>query len=163
QVDQGNYVQTGDTNGIVVITQIQPIAVIFTLPEDDLSAVMAKVNAGAELEADAYDRTKSNKLATGKLLAVDNQIDTTTGTVKLPAEFDNQEQTLFPNQFVNISLLIDTLHGVSTVPSAAIQRGADSTYVYQVNADKTVKLHTVKTGVTDGDKVQIDSDLQPGD
>lgn len=163
QVDAGNYVQISDANGLVLLTEIQPIAVVFTLPEDDLAPVLAKVNAGAELEADAYDRTKSNKLATGKLIAIDNQIDATTGTVKMRAQFDNESQILFPNQFVNVTLLVDTLKGVSTVPSAAIQRGVDGTFVYQVKADKTVALHKVQVGVTDGDKVQITSDLNPGD
>src|SRR5438067_9941585 len=137
QVDPGNYVQTSDANGIVVITQIQPISVIFTLPEDNLRPVLRRLNSGVKLPVTAFDRSGANKLDTGRLETVDNQIDTTTGTVKLRAVFDNAEQALFPNQFVNIQLLVDTLRGADLVPNAAIQRGAPGTFVYVVKPDET--------------------------
>ena len=148
QVDPGNYVQTSDPNGIVVVTQLQPISVIFTLPEDNLPEVMKRVRAGATLPVTAYDRTGTTELATGKLETVDNQIDTTTGTVKLRAMFDNEQEILFPNQFVNIKLLVNTMHDTDIVPSAAIQRGAPGTFVYVVKPDDTVAVQTVKLGPT---------------
>ncbi len=163
QVDVGNYVTLSDANGIVTITQLQPITAIFTLPEDDVPTLMKRLNTNAELPATAWDRTQSNKLATGKLVSVDNQIDTATGTVKLRAQFDNDEHTLFPNQFVNIQLLVDTLKDATIVPSAAIQRGTPGTYVYLVNSDNTVKITPVKLGPTQGDKVSITEGLSPGD
>ena len=163
QVDQGNYVQVSDAGGIVVVTQLQPITVIFTLPEDDLPAIMKRLATGAELQATAYDRTQSTKLATGKLVSVDNQIDTATGTIKLRAQFDNQDNILFPNQFVNVELLVDTLHDATIVPSAAIQRGNPATFDYAVNADNTVKVQAVKLGPSQGDNVAITDGLAPGD
>lgn len=163
QVDAGNYVQTSDPNGIVVVTQLQPISVIFTLPEDNLPAVLTQLHAGAVLQATAYDRTNTVKLDTGKLETVDNQIDTTTGTVKLRAIFDNPQETLFPNQFVNVKLLVETLRGVDLVPSAAIQRGAPGTFVYQVKPDRTVSVQKVKLGPTDGQQVVILSGVAPGE
>jgi multidrug efflux system membrane fusion protein len=135
QVDPGNYVQTSDTNGIVIVTQLQPISVIFTLPEDNLSEVMKRVRTGAVLRVTAFDRTGSTELTQGKLDTVDNQIDTTTGTVKLRAIFDNEQENLFPNQFVNIKLLVNTLHDADIVPTSAIQRGAPGTFVYLVKHD----------------------------
>ena len=161
QVDPGNYVQTSDANGIVVITQLQPISVIFTLPEDNLPAVLKRLHAGAALPATAYDRTGTTKLGSGTLATIDNQIDPTTGTVKLRAVFDNPEQTLFPNQFVNISLLVDTLHDASIVPIAAIQRGAPGTFVYLVNGD-TVAAQPVSLGPGDNQNVAITKGLTPG-
>jgi multidrug efflux system membrane fusion protein len=163
QVDQGNYVQTSDANGLVVLTQLQPITVIFTLPEDDLPTVMKRLAAGAELQTTAYDRTESTKLATGKLVSTDSQIDPTTGTIKLRAQFDNQDNALFPNQFVNIELLVDTLHDATIVPTAAIQRGAPGTYVYLVKDDNTVSVRPVKLGPTQGENVAITDGLAPGD
>ncbi len=163
QVDAGNYVQTSDTNGIVVITQLQPISVIFSIAEDNLPAVLKQTHAGAKLPVTAYDRANTVKLATGELATLDNEIDTTTGTVKLRANFPNTDESLFPNQFVNARLLVDTLRSVVTVPVAAIQRGAPGTYVYQVGADSTVAVKPVKLGVTDGDTVQIVSGLAVGD
>jgi membrane fusion protein, multidrug efflux system len=163
QVDQGNYAQVSDANGIVTLTQLQPITVIFTLPEDDLPAVMKRLASGAELQATAYDRTNANKLATGKLVSVDNQIDTSTGTIKLRAQFDNQDNILFPNQFVNIELLVDTLHDATIIPSAAIQRGNPPTFVYVINADNTVKVQEVKLGPTQGDNISITDGLKPDD
>lgn len=163
QVDAGNYAQTTDTNGIVTLTQLQPITVIFTLPEDDLPEVMKNFGAGAEMRVVAYDRAQSKALATGKLISIDNQIDTTTGTVKLRAQFDNQDYILFPNQFVNAELLIDTLHDVVYVPSAAIQRGAPGTFVYLIADDRTVSVHPVKIGPMQGEKVAVLDGLAAGD
>jgi multidrug efflux system membrane fusion protein len=162
QVDIGNIVQAGQATGIVVVTQLQPISVLFSLPEDDLEQIMKQVNQGASLQAVAYDRTQTEKLATGTLSAVDSQIDTTTGSVKLRAMFDNQDSALFPNQFVNIRLVVTTLHNQTTVPGAAIQRGTDGNFVYVVNADSTVSIRNVKTGATDGEKVDVTDGLKPG-
>jgi multidrug efflux system membrane fusion protein len=163
QVDQGNYVQTSDANGIVVITQEQPISVVFSITEDNLPMVLKQIHAGGKLSVAAYDRANVVKLATGELATTDNEIDTTTGTVKLRALFANADESLFPNQFVNARLLVDTLHNVVTVPTAAIQRGAPGTFVYQVGTDSVVAVRTVKTGVTDCDKVQILSGIAAGD
>ena len=163
QVDAGNYVQTSDPNGIVVVTQLQPISVIFTLPEDNLPEVMKRVRAGAVLPVTAYDRTGATELASGKLDTVDNQIDTTTGTVKLRAIFDNEQETLFPNQFVNVKLLVNTLHDADIVPNSAIQRGAPGTFVYVVKPDNTVAVQKVKLGPSDGQRIAILSGLEPGE
>ena len=138
QVDAGNYVQTSDTNGIVVITQEQPISVIFSVTEDNLPAVMKQVVGGAQLPVQAYDRSNTTLLATGTLTSVDNQINTTTGTVNMRATFPNEDFALFPNQFVNARLLVDTLHNVVRVPVAAVQQGAPGTFVYVINQDSTV-------------------------
>jgi multidrug efflux system membrane fusion protein len=162
QVDPGNYAQTSDPNGIVVITQLQPISVIFTLPEDNLPAVQRRLNDGAALSVTAYDRTGANKLDAGTLQTLDNQIDTSTGTVKLRAAFDNQEQLLFPNQFVNIRLLVDTLHDATTVPSAAIQRGSPGTFVYVVKPDDTVATQPVTLGPSDNQRVAVTKGVEPG-
>jgi membrane fusion protein, multidrug efflux system len=137
--------------------------VIFTLPEDNLPEVLKQLHAGETLQASAYDRTGMTKLDTGTLETVDNQIDTTTGTVKLRAIFNNPEEILFPNQFVNVKLLINTLQNVDIVPTAAIQRGAPGTFVYLVKPDQTVAVQKVKLGPTDGQRVVILSGLQPGD
>jgi multidrug efflux system membrane fusion protein len=163
QVDAGNYVQTSDPNGIVVITQLQPISVIFTLPEDNLPEVMKRVRAGATLPVTAFDRTGANEIAKGKLDTVDNQIDPTTGTVKLRAIFDNEQETLFPNQFVNVKLLVNTLPDTDIVPNSAIQRGAPGTFVYLVKPDRTATVQKVKLGPSDGQRIAILSGLQPGD
>lgn len=162
QVDVGNLVQAGQTSQIVVITQLQPISVLFSLPEDDLEQIMQQVNAGSSLLAEAYDRAQTTKLATGTLSAVDSQIDTATGTVKMRAMFDNQDNALFPQQFVNIRLRAETLHNQTVAPVAAIQRGSQGSFVYVVNADSTVSMHTVTTGITDNDKIQIVQGLKPG-
>jgi membrane fusion protein, multidrug efflux system len=163
QVDPGNYVQNSDPNGIVVVTQLQPISVIFTLPEDNLPEVMRRVRAGATLPVAAYDRTGTNEIAQGKLETVDNQIDTATGTVKLRASFDNEQETLFPNQFVNIKLLVNTLHDAAIVPVTAIQRGSPGTFVYLVKPDRTVAVQKVKLGPSDGQRIVALSGLQPGE
>jgi membrane fusion protein, multidrug efflux system len=167
QVDQGNYVTPGDANGIVVINQLQPITVIFAIPEDNVSALMQKVHSGAALTVEAFDRTNSAKLADGKLLTVDNQIDVTTGTVKLRAQFDNPDGLLFPNQFVNIQLLQDLLRNQIIIPNSAVRRGAPngvvSTFVYVVNADHTVTVRPVTLGVVDGERVAIAKGLNLGE
>ena len=162
QVDAGNYVQTSDANGIVVITQIQPISVIFTLPEDKLPAVLRRLHAGASLGVTAYDRTGTTRLDRGKLDTIDNQIDTSTGTVKLRAVFDNSEQILFPNQFVNVRLLVDTLHDASIVPTAAIQRGAPGAFVYVVASGDTVRAQQVTLGPSDNERIAVTQGVQPG-
>ena len=163
QVDAGNYVQNSDPNGIVVVTQLQPISVIFTLPEDNLPQVFKRWHAGAVLPVTAYDRTGATELEKGTLNTIDNQIDTTTGTVKLRAMFNNEQWVLFPNQFVNIQLTVDTMHDVDIVPSAAIQRGAPGTFVYRVEPNQTVAVRQVALGPGDGQKVAILSGLEPGD
>ena len=162
QVDPGNYVQTSDPNGIVVITQLQPISVIFTLPEDSLQAVLRRVRGGQTLTVTAFDRSGTNRLDTGRLDTIDNQIDTSTGTVKLRATFDNPDQTLFPNQFVNIQLLVDTLRGADLIPNAAVQRGAPGTFVYVVKPDETVAAQPVTLGPGDDKRSVVTKGLEPG-
>jgi multidrug efflux system membrane fusion protein len=163
QVDQGNYVTPGDTNGIVVITQLQPISVLFTVPEDNLQAIAKRLQSGAKLPATALDRGGANKIAEGTLQTFDSQIDATTGTIKLRAEFPNDARTLYPNQFVNVRLLLDTHKDVTTMSTAGIQRGVPGTFVYLINADNTVSVRPIKLGVTEGDRVEVSSGLQPGD
>ncbi|HEX6842029.1 MAG TPA: MdtA/MuxA family multidrug efflux RND transporter periplasmic adaptor subunit, partial [Stellaceae bacterium] len=163
QVDPGNYVQVSDANGIVVITQMKPISAIFTLPEDNLPAIVKRLNAGATLPVDAFDRSGATKLASGTLMTIDNQIDPSTGTVKLRAQFDNNDEVLFPNQFVNIQLLVDTLQGATLAPTAAIQRGAPGTFVYVVKPDETVAVQPVKLGPGDAQNVAVLTGLAAGD
>ena len=163
QVDVGNLVQAGQTNGIVVVTEIHPISVLFSLPEDDIGDIMERMNSGAILQVAAYDRAQTKQLAIGTLSAVDSQIDTTTGTVRMRALFDNSDGALFPNQFVNVRLLVNTLRDQMTVPSAAIQRGAEGSFVWIVNSDNTVSMRTVTTGVTDNDRIAITAGLKPGE
>ena len=162
-VDQGNYLQAGDATGIAVITQLQPITVVFTLPEDEVPPIMRRLRAGASLPVVALDRARSTALATGQLSTVDNQIDTSTGTVKLKAEFDNSDESLFPNQFVNVQLLVDTLHDATVIPNAAVLRGAPGTFVYMIKPDDSVAVQPVSLGPQDGDRVAIRSGLSPGD
>jgi multidrug efflux system membrane fusion protein len=162
QVDQGNYVQTSDANGIVLITQLQPISVVFTLPEDNLPALMRRVNAGETLPVTAYDRTQTTKLAAGKLETVDNTIDPTTGTVKIRAVFDNTDNGLFPSQFINAALQLDVLHDAMLVPVAAIQRGAPGTFVYLVKPDNTVAVQVVSLGPGDAQNVSVTKGLEVG-
>jgi multidrug efflux system membrane fusion protein len=163
QVDQGNIVHASDPNGIVVITQLQPITAVFSIPEDNIPVVMQKLRAGSKLPVDAYDRSQTTKLATGNLLTVDNQIDPATGTVKLKAQFSNDDFSLFPNQFVNTRLLVDVKHGLTIVPTAAIQRGTQGTFVYVVNADHTVSVRPVKLGPSQADETSVDSGIKPGE
>ena len=155
-VDPGNIVHATDTNGLLIITQIQPIAVIFTLPQDQLPQVFDKLRKGNNnLSVEAFDRDNTAKLAAGKLLTIDNQIDTTTGTVKVRAQFDNNENTLFPNQFVNVRLLVKTLQNVVTVPTSAIQRGAPGAYVYVINPDNTVAVRYAESLPSRGRRQQV--------
>jgi multidrug efflux system membrane fusion protein len=163
QVDVGNLVQAGQTNGVVVITQLAPISVLFSLPEDNISDVMRRVRAGATLSVDAYDRGQTTKLATGTLATVDNVIDPTTGTVKLRAMFDNANAELFPNQFVNVRLLVDTEKGRTVVPASAIERGAQGAFVYVVQKDMTAAMRSVTLGAQDGDRVAVLKGLNPGE
>lgn len=163
QVDVGNVVQTSNTNGIVVITQLQPISVLFTIPEDQLPQVWDRFRQGTALVAQAYDRNGSKLLATGKLVATDSQINTSTGTVQLRASFDNPGLVLFPNQFVNIQLLVDVLRDAVVAPASAIQQGTPGSFVYVVQPNNTVKLQVVKTGPVDGERVAVLSGLKPGD
>jgi len=167
QVDQGNYVTPGDANGIVVINQVQPISVIFNVPEDNVTSIVKKVRERNTLKVEAYDRANATKLADGKLLTLDNEIDTTTGTVKLRAQFANTDGTLFPNQFVNVSLLLDLLQNQLIMPNAAVRRGAPNgvvtTFVYLVNPDRTVSVRPVVLGVVDGERVAVTSGLAAGD
>src|SRR5215469_8381579 len=162
-VDPGNYVQTTNTGGIAVITQLQPISVVFSVPEDELPDIVPQFAAGTPLIVTAYDRANLRQLAVGKVSAIDNQIDTTTGTVKVKAQFDNENNTLFPNQFVNVRLLVKTLQNAVTVPTSAIQRGAPGTYVYVINADNTVSVRQVSTGPVDGNITAINSGLSAGE
>ncbi len=162
-VDQGNYVTPGDTNGLVVITQLQPISVLFPVPEDNLQAIAKRTQAGAVLPVTALDRSGVSKIADGSMTSFDSQIDPTTGTIKLRALFPNQDRLLYPNQFVNVRLLLDTHKDVTTISTAGIQRGAPGTFVYLINADSTVSVRPVKLGVTDGDRVEVLSGLAPGE
>jgi len=162
-VDQGNMVKASDVNGLAVITQIQPIAVVFTLPEDDLHSVMKQFRSGKGLTIEAYDRSGKIKLAEGQLLAVDNQIDTSTGTVKLKGQFANEDGALFSNQFVNIRMLMDTLRSVTIIPTAAIQRGVMGAFVYVVKADQTVSVRSVTLGPSEDEKVAVLKGLEPNE
>lgn len=162
-VDNGNAVSTTDATGLFIITRTQPIAVIFAIPADDLPAVLKRLQAGARLQVEAFDREGSKRLATGRLTTVDNQMDVATGTVKLKAEFANADNTLFPNQFVNARLRVETLHAATLVPVAAVQRGTPGTFVYVVNQDKTVSVRAVTLGPTENDLVAVDRGLAPGE
>jgi multidrug efflux system membrane fusion protein len=163
QVDVGNYVTTGDANGVAVITELEPISVLFSLPEDDLPAILTRFHGGAVLGVAAYDRSQTQLLATGRLGAVDNQVDVTTGTVKLRALFDNRDHILFPNQFVNIALTADVLKGALVMPVPAIQRGAQGTFVYKLKPDDTVTVQVVILGPQDGQRVVVQDGLKAGD
>jgi multidrug efflux system membrane fusion protein len=173
QIDAGNMIRAGDSAGLVTLTQIQPITAVFTIPEDHLPPVLKKLRAGQKLVADAYDREQKIKLAGGYLLTVDNQIDAATGTLKCKAIFENEDGSLFPNQFVNIRLLVEMKQGVTLVPSAAIQRGAQqSTFCYVVvekpgadsgATEKTIAIKSVVVGTNEGELVEIQSGLAPGD
>lgn len=163
QVDAGNYVTSGDANGIVVITQIEPISVLFTLPEDQLQAVSRRLQKGAALPVSAFDRTGRNKLDDGTLETFDSQIDPTTGTIKLRGSFANDSRNLFPNQFVNIELLLDRHENVTIMPNAAVQRGVPGTFVYLIDGDQTVSVRKIELGVVDADRVEVVSGLAPGD
>src|SRR5580658_996084 len=162
QVDVGNLMQANTTE-IVVVTQMQPMSVLFTVPEDSLGDILQRLRAGQKLSVDAYDRSISNKIASGVLSNADNEIDPTTGTLKLRASFDNSKFELFPSQFVNVRLLLDTLHNAIVVPGAAMQQGATSSYVYVVTQNSTAKMRSVKTSPSNGDLISVTSGLQPGE
>lgn len=162
-VDVGNYVSAGQSTGIATVAQMNPMSVLFAVPEDALSQVVVRLNAGAKLPVDAYDRAMSQKIATGTLDAVDSEISTTTGTVKMRAMFNNDNSALFPNQFVNVRLLVDTLHNLVIVPVTAIMRGSQGTYVFVVKADHTVTMRTVILGAQDADNIAIAKGLNPGE
>jgi multidrug efflux system membrane fusion protein len=162
QVDPGNYVTAGSSTGIAVITQMQPISVLFSAPEDTLDKILPKMRDGSKLIATAYDRANVKKLATGAVSVLDNQVDTTTGMVKLRANFDNGDEALFPNQFVNVRLLVDTLKDAVAAPTAAVQHGAPGDYTYVI-VDGKASVRVLKLGQTDGAYVQILSGLAPGD
>jgi multidrug efflux system membrane fusion protein len=163
QVDPGNVVHPSDANGLVVIAQLQPVTVLYPIPEDNVPRVMRRLASGEAVVVDVWDRDQKVKLATGKLITVDNQIDTATGTVKLKAEFGNDNLALFPNQFVNVRMLVQTLPDATLVPSAAIQRGAPGTFVYVVKDDRSVTVTPVKLGPVQGEVTAIASGLAPGD
>jgi multidrug efflux system membrane fusion protein len=163
QVDPGNIIRSSDTAGLVVITQIDPITVVFTIPQDNLQRVLKQLKAGEKLGVEAWDREQKNKLATGFLISTDNQIDTTTGTIKLKAQFPNADGLLFPNQFVNVRMVVDTKKDATVIPLAAIQRGAQGNIVYVVKEDKTTTVRPVKMGASENDNVVIESGLVPGE
>ncbi len=162
QVDPGNMVHAADTTGIVVLTQLEPIAVLFTLPEDSLQLVLKNMKGG-DLPVDAFDRQGRVKLASGHLLTLDNRIDPTTGTFRIKAVFDNRDSVLFPEQFVNVRLLAETEHAQIVVPSVAVQHGTRGPFVYAVDSSGTAHLRDVKTGISDGDDVVIASGVSAGD
>jgi len=162
-VDPGNIVHASDNNGMITITQLQPISVLFTIPEDSLPQVTQKLRAGAHLPVDAYNRDNTKKLASGMLMTLDNQIDNTTGTSKLKAVFDNKDYALFPQQFVNINLLVDTLTNQLVVPNVAVQNGQQGTFVYVVDDDSRVHLKTVQMGIVNAAAAQILSGISDGD
>lgn len=162
-VDKGNIVQAADVDGLVVLTQIQPITVVFTLPETDLPAIMKRLRANERPPIEAYERSGSTRLAQGRLVAVDNQIDTTTGTIRLKAQFDNEDQALFPNQFVNIRMTVDTLRAVTIIPGSAVQRGTPGAFAYVVKEDEIVTVRPLKLGPAEGAKVAVLEGLEPGE
>jgi multidrug efflux system membrane fusion protein len=160
-VDMGNIVHPSDTNPLVVITQLEPITVIFSVAEDYLPQIQQQLRQGRRLAVDAFDRAQQKKIAEGALQTLDNQIDATTGTVKLKAQFGNEDLSLFPNQFVNARLLVDTHHDVTLVPNQAIQRNSQGAFVYLLNPDKTVSVHPTNVGTTDGNVSEVEG-LEPG-
>jgi len=162
QVDPGNIVRASEANGIVVITQLQPIGIVFPIPEDALPRVMKRLRAGDRIPVDAFDRAQKEKLGSGRLLTVDNQIDTATGTVKLKAEFPNSDSALFANQFVNVRMPLETLQSATLVPTAAVQRGAEGTFVYVVKDDMTVVVTPVKLGPVQGEISTVQSGVATG-
>lgn len=163
QVDLGNVVHASDTNGIVIITQLQPITTVFSIPEDNIPSVMKQIQAGKKLPTDVWDRDQKNKLDSGYLLTIDNQVDSTTGTVKLKAESPNADYALFPSQFVNARMLLDTRKDAIVIPNAAIQRGAKGTFVYVVKPDHTVTIRQVTAGPTEGESTAIEKGIAIGE
>jgi len=163
QVTVGNYVTPAEPNGLVVVTQLQPIAVVFALAEDEIPPILKQMQAGAQLPVTAWDKTNTQQLASGTLQSIDSQIDTTTGTIRLKATFPNTDQILFPQQFVNTVMLLDTLHNATLIPQSGVQRGAPGTYVYVVNADQTVNVRKVTLGPGDATNISITQGLAPGE
>ena len=163
QVDPGNIVHAADQNGLAVITQLQPIAVIFSIPQDNVPQVMKKLRAGRRMVVEAWDRDLKNKISSGSLLTIDNQADVTTGTVRFKATFANDDNALFPNQFVNARLLVDVKRGAVLVPVTAIQRGPETTFVFVVDEDDTVQTRNVVTGTIEAGMASIDRGLSPGE
>src|SRR6516164_4132811 len=163
QINVGNYVTPAEPNGLVVVTQLKPISVVFTLPEDEIPPLLQRMHGGATLPVSAWDRSNTRQLATGTLQSIDSQIDTTTGTIRLKALFPNDDESLYPQQFVNVVLLLDTLHGATLIPQAGVQRGAPGTYVYVVNADQTVSVRKVTVGPGDANNVTIAAGLELGE
>lgn len=163
QVDPGNMVQTNDTNGLAVITQLQPITVIFSVPQENLPTLLKRLRTGTSPTVYAYSQDGKSLLATGRLHAVDNQIDTTTGTIKIKAMFENKDNGLFPNQFVNVRMKVGTVNDATAIPTSATQRGSIGTFVYVVQPDKNVTVRAVQLGPTEGDQVAINSGLLPGE
>ena len=161
-VDPGNIVHAADTTGMLVITQVQPISVLFSVAEDNLPQIMEQLRRGNRLQVDAFDRTQQKKLSSGRLLTLDNQIDTTTGTIKLKATFSNADLALFPNQFVNARLLVTTQRGVTLVPTAAIQRNSQGAFVFVIQPNQTVAIRTVSAGTTEGNETAVEG-LNAGD
>jgi multidrug efflux system membrane fusion protein len=162
-VDLGNYVQTSSTTGLVVVNQMQPISVIFSIPEDNLPEIVQRLRAGATLSVEAYDRSNNTLLETGELSNLDNLINTTTGTLNIRSTFQNPDEKLYPNQFVNVRLLVNTMSDAVRVPVPAVQRGEPGTFVYVINANNTVSVRPIKVGPTDGNFEAVLSGLQPGD
>jgi len=162
QIDPGNVVRSSDTTGIVVIAQLQPVSAVFPIPEDNVQRVMQRLQQGIPTVVEAWDREQRNKLATGKLITADNQIDTATGTIKMKAEFPNENSALFPNQFVNVRMLTQTLEDATLIPTAAIQRGTPGTFVYVVKDDSTVTVAPVKLGPQQGETTVATSGVRPG-
>nr|WP_318381048.1 MdtA/MuxA family multidrug efflux RND transporter periplasmic adaptor subunit [uncultured Enterobacter sp.] len=163
QVDIGNQISSGDTTGIVVLTQTHPIDLVFTLPESDIATVVKAQKAGQTLSVDAWDRTNKQKLSSGSLLSLDNQIDATTGTIKLKARFTNDDDALFPNQFINARMLVDTEQNAVVIPAAALQMGNEGNFVWVLNDQNKVSKHTVTPGIQDSQKVVIAAGLSAGD
>ncbi len=162
-VDTGNYVTPGDSNGIVSLSQVKPITVLFTLPEDNIGTISEHLHRGDQLAADVFDRAQTRQLASGKLITIDNQIDPSTGTFRLRAEFTNEDESLFPNQFVNVRLLVDTIHDATVIPSSAVERGQQGAYVYLVGEDQTAVAQAITLGATEGEKVAVTDGLKVGD
>ncbi|HWO01144.1 MAG TPA: MdtA/MuxA family multidrug efflux RND transporter periplasmic adaptor subunit [Blastocatellia bacterium] len=162
-VDVGNMIHAADPNGLVVITQVEPIAVLFTIPEDSLSEVLKKLRAGEHLPVEAYDRSGQTRIAAGRLETVDNQIDPTTGTTRLKAVFDNKDNTLFPNQFVNVRLLVESKKDRILIPAVAIQRGPQGTFVYVVKEDQTADVRPIQAGTIEGNEASIESGISEGE
>ena len=163
QIDPGNIVHASDQNGVAVVTELQPIAVIFNIAQDNVPPVMKKLAMGKRLPVEAYDRDFKNKIAAGTLLTVDNLVDVSTGTVRFKAMFDNRDNALFPNQFVNARLLLDTKRNTVLIPAQAVQRGPQTTYVYVVKPDNTVEMRNVELGPVEGDLASINKGLSPGE